>query len=122
VRLALLRQLERHAGTALQVIYHDLNAHLVERRILPDVRPTARRTPPAPGAKRAAPADGKAPSPAAPDLFGTLAQLLGAATAASPAAGAGGPSGAAAAGAASLLTGAAGAAGVGAPAVAASPF
>jgi len=117
VRLALLRQLERHAEAELQGIYHDLNAHLVQRHILPDVRPTARRSPPAPGAKRAAPADGKTPSPAAPDLFGTLAQLLGAAAPA--AAGAGVPPGAAASGMAGMLSGAAGAT---APAVAASPF
>lgn len=35
-RVALLNQLEHHAEAELRRIYHDLNAHLVERRILPD--------------------------------------------------------------------------------------
>lgn len=43
VRMALLRQLEHHAEAELQRVYHDLNAHLVERRILPDVRAMVRR-------------------------------------------------------------------------------
>jgi hypothetical protein len=87
VRMALLHQLEARTEAELQHIYHDLNAHLVERRILPDVRPTARRQPHAP--KHASPSpDGKAPSAAAPDLFGTLAQLLGAAAQGPAAAGA----------------------------------
>lgn len=72
VRMALLHQLQSHAEAELQRVYHDLNALLVERRILPDVRVSARRAPPkgpapAPGGKAAAP----------DDLFGTLAQLLG---------------------------------------------
>ena len=72
VRMALLHQLESHAEAELQRVYHDLNALLVERRILPDVRVTARRAPPkgpaaAPGGKPATP----------DDLFGTLAQLMG---------------------------------------------
>ena len=35
-RVALLHQLEHHAEAELLRIYHDLNAHLVERSILPD--------------------------------------------------------------------------------------
>ena len=80
VRLALLRQLERYAQVELQAVYHDLNAHLVERRILPEVRHGVRRS--------ASPARREAGSPPsaqtnlssaqANDLFGTLAQLLGA--------------------------------------------
>jgi hypothetical protein len=94
VRMALLHQLERHTEAELHHIYRDLNAHLVERRILPDVRPMARRSPLSP--KRPGTSNDAAPeSPAAPDLFGTLAQLLGAAGAA---AGGGGPPGAAAGG------------------------
>jgi hypothetical protein len=122
-RLALLRQLEGHARAELQGIYHDLNAHLVERRILPDVRPTARRASPAPASKRAAPsADGKTPSPAAPDLFGTLAQLLGAAAPAAAAAVAAGASGAAAVEILSGATGGANAGAAGATGSAASPM
>jgi hypothetical protein len=81
VRMALLRQLESYAEGALQGIYHDLNAHLVERRILPEVRAGVRRAAaPAPVPRR----DTSAPSAAVNngDLFGTLAQLLGAASAA----------------------------------------
>ncbi|MEO7741874.1 MAG: DUF1631 family protein [Usitatibacter sp.] len=35
-RVALFNQLEQHAEAELRHIYHDLNAHLVERSILPD--------------------------------------------------------------------------------------
>lgn len=42
VRMALLQRLEQHAQVELGRVYHDLNAHLVERRILPDVRPGPR--------------------------------------------------------------------------------
>jgi hypothetical protein len=116
VRLALLRQLEVHAQAELQGIYHDLNVHLVERRILPEMRLAARRAPPSPSNKRPG-ENAEAKTPGAPDLFGTLAQLMGAATpAAAPAA----------AGIAGILAGAApGAAGGGVPAAAAaaaSPF
>jgi hypothetical protein len=52
VRMTLLRQLERHIGTDLQSIYHEVNAHLVARSILPDVRPRIRRAAtPAPRAR-----------------------------------------------------------------------
>ena len=86
VRMALLHQLQSHAEVELQRIYHDLNALLVERRILPDVRVAARRAPPtrpaaAPGGKAAAP----------DDLFGTLAQLM-ASSPAGPVAGSAPPS------------------------------
>ncbi len=75
VRLMMLRRLERHAEAELQALYRDVNTDLVERRILPEVRHGVRRSaiPPA----RA----GAAPAAAAPaDIFGALAQLLGAAT------------------------------------------
>ena len=95
VRLALLRQLEGHAQAELQRVYRDMNALLVERRILPEVRVSARKQP-AQG-KPAAAAPGASPAPTSPqDVFGTLAQLLG-----SPVAGAtrvpGAPAGSAAA-------------------------
>ncbi|HUP30410.1 MAG TPA: DUF1631 family protein, partial [Usitatibacter sp.] len=76
VRMALLHQIEHHAEGLLQGLYRDVNAHLVARSILPEVKAAARRSNSSP-AKR----DGSsAPAtPAAPpiDLFGTLAQLLG---------------------------------------------
>jgi hypothetical protein len=76
VRMTLLRQFERHAETELQRIYRDLNAHLVQQRILPEVKPEARRS--AGAAPR--PLRPETPkAPAAPDAFATLAQLLGAA-------------------------------------------
>jgi len=90
VRLALLRQLERYAEAELQTIYHDMNVHLVERRILPEVRHDVRRT----AAPAAAPRTSRGPTPPAPpaasDIFGTLAQLLGAAMPGGAGAGAGG--------------------------------
>ncbi len=81
VRLALLRQLERYTEVELQGLYRDVNVHLVERRILPDVRHGIRRA--APTAPKVTPPSA-APAPVAPappanpqDIFGTLAQLLG---------------------------------------------
>ena len=89
VRMVLLQRLEKYAGDEMQTIYHDLNSHLVERRILPDVRPGVPRTsmPHAPkrspnSAKPAAkagaspsPAQGNAPIPEG-DILAALAQLL----------------------------------------------
>jgi hypothetical protein len=77
VRMALLHQLEHHTEAELMGVYHDLNAHLVERRILPDVRPVLRRNPSQPNARRDKAPQGESGNPA--DLFGSLAQLLGAA-------------------------------------------
>ncbi len=73
VRMALLRQLARQTETELQRVYHDLNTLLVERRILPEVRATARRS--ASAVPKRKPAN--AATPAAPGLFDTLSQLLG---------------------------------------------
>ena len=94
VRLALLRQLERYAEAELQGIYHDVNAHLVERRILPEVRHDVRRAAPpaAPRTSRPA-APPAAPAPTPSDIFGTLAQLIGAALPGGAAAGAPGAGG-----------------------------
>jgi hypothetical protein len=75
VRMTLLRQFERHAEAELQRIYHDLNAHLVQQRILPEVKAEVRRTAATPRAIRPEPAKEATP---APDAFGALAQLLGA--------------------------------------------
>ncbi|HXF79577.1 MAG TPA: DUF1631 family protein, partial [Usitatibacter sp.] len=89
VRMTLLRQFEHYAQEALQLVYHELNSHLVELRVLPDVRPGLRRSPSAPAkprkaAEKAAPGSASAPSapsvPGAPaadgDILGALAQLL----------------------------------------------
>ncbi len=73
VRMTLLRQFERYAESELQRVYHDLNSHLAERRVLPDVRALPRRatSPPRPiNAEAVKPAPGG-------DLFAALAQLLG---------------------------------------------
>lgn len=82
VRMALLHQIERYAEAELQRVYHELNAHLVERRILPDVRIGVRRGAPSAAARPGKPDAPSNPQPPAAgnnaDLFGTLAQLLGA--------------------------------------------
>ena len=80
VRLALLRQLEQHAVQDLQRVYHELNTHLVERQILPEIRPVAAR--PQPSAQRPKPqaTPAAAPAPAAiteADVFRALAQMIG---------------------------------------------
>ena len=81
VRMALLRQLVGQTESELQRVYHDLNAHLVARRILPEVRASVRRA--APAAKRpSAAAPPKTSAESARDLYSTLAQLLGAASSA----------------------------------------
>jgi len=89
VRMTLLRQLESYAETEVQRIYHDLNSHLVERRILPDVRPGVPRAVIAPAPRHAPKKAGSAgtvhgqgqPQPAGPvadgDILAALAQLLG---------------------------------------------
>ncbi|MGE5094488.1 MAG: DUF1631 domain-containing protein [Betaproteobacteria bacterium] len=79
VRMALFRQLEHHAEAELQRVYHELNVHLVERRVLPEVQgrratvASARREEPRAAAQ---PAPAKEP-PSQADLFGSLVQLLG---------------------------------------------
>ena len=75
VRLTLLRQFEQHVGADLQRVYHDLNSHLVQRQILPEIRPVVRRAANAPEAARR-PAPGAEPG-APTDVFRTLAQFLG---------------------------------------------
>ena len=86
VRMALLRQLEHHAESALNGIYHEINAHLIERQILPDVRVVAVRRPAASAPSPAAPAPGTTvPGAAAAqsgDVFAQLAQWLSSAPAA----------------------------------------
>ena len=85
VRMTLMRQFEHYAQDELHNIYHDLNSHLVERRILPEIRPGVRRPPSQPRRPKSAspttaPAPTAAPAPVAPrsegDILGALAELL----------------------------------------------
>ena len=86
VRRTLMQQIERHAITDLQRVYQELNTHLVERHILPEVRasvpkaasqPSRQKPQPAtPAAAAQAPA-AAAPAPVAPaDVYRALAQLV----------------------------------------------
>jgi hypothetical protein len=79
VRMTLMRQFEHYAQDELHDIYHDLNSHLVERRILPEIRPGIRRAPSQPRRPKSA-SPTAAPAPAAPrsegDILGALAELL----------------------------------------------
>jgi len=96
VRMTLLRQFERHAAAALERVYRELNSHLVERRVLPEVRAgmprasmlrkhkasQAPQVARAPERREAAPAPSTAIPPpssaqAATPVFTALAQLLG---------------------------------------------
>lgn len=87
VRMALFRQLERHAETELQRVYHELNVHLVERRVLPEVQAGRRAAPTQPRREESRPASpqGTKEAPSQADLFGSLVQLLGASLGGSPA-------------------------------------
>lgn len=44
LRLVLLRRLERHLHLALPAVYHDINQHLIGRRVLPDLTRSYRRS------------------------------------------------------------------------------
>jgi hypothetical protein len=81
VRLTLLRQLEQHAVRDLQQVYQDLNSHLVERHILPEIRASAPRSAPqthVPSRKAPRAGAGPASAPVAPaDVYRALAQILG---------------------------------------------
>jgi hypothetical protein len=89
VRLVLLQRLEGYAEDEMPRIYHDLNSHLVERRILPEVRAGVRRVampPAAPRRPRQAGASGaeSAPALAEGDILAALSQLLAPAGSAAP--------------------------------------
>jgi len=73
-RLTLLRVLEAPLAGELRHLYQELNAHLVARQVLPEVRPTFRRNP-APAARAPAPTGS-----AAADIHAALVELLGALT------------------------------------------
>ena len=83
VRMTLLQQLERYVAADLQGLYQELNAHLVARSVLPEIRPAYRRAVPPPSrpasVKRPAPrapATPAAPAASSRDLFSALANLL----------------------------------------------
>ena len=106
VRMTLLHQFEHYAQEELLDIYHDLNSHLVERRILPEIRLGIRRAPSQPRRPRAASPDSAGTGPATPvgnapataaaaprtegDILGALAELLSGAVPAGAAAAVGG--------------------------------
>ena len=79
VKLALLRQLEEYAQAELVGIYHDLNEHLVQRRILPEVRVEVRKNAAPARSERSERPAAREPQVTPNDVFSTLAQLLGAA-------------------------------------------
>jgi hypothetical protein len=95
-RLALLRVLEGPLARSLNGVYGDLNARLVERGILPELRHAFRGAPEAVPPKRAAAGDlaagtspsGAAPEPPPTDVYSALAQLLVASAAPATSAGA----------------------------------
>ena len=68
-RVALLNQLEHHAEAELRRIYHDLNAHLVERNVIPDSAPDGAAT------QRLAPLRERGDATQPVDLFAALVQL-----------------------------------------------
>ena len=80
--MTLLRQFERYAAVELERVYHELNSHLVERRVLPEVRPGMPRasalrkcktTQTARAARSAQSREAQQPEP----VLAALAQLLG---------------------------------------------
>lgn len=75
VRLTLLRALESQVSHGLAILYRDLNRHLVERQVLPDLRPVAKRQP----------SSAKRPdAPPEADLFSALSRLMAADAAVAP--------------------------------------
>lgn len=99
-RLLLIRRIERHLHQALPAIYREINEHLAERGILPDLKRSYQRTAPKPpasprhGGPGAAEAlqEAAAALPAGTDILNTLQRLAtarsaqGAFSAAAPAA------------------------------------
>ena len=90
-KLTVMRMVEQHMAKDMLVLYHDINSHLVARKILPQIRPTyrkvsggeSRKSPgTAPGAAQEMqpPVDAGATASSianpAMDIFATLQQLL----------------------------------------------
>jgi hypothetical protein len=83
-KLAIMKLMEQHMAKEMLVVYHDINAHLIARQVMPQIRPTLRRSQTSgrgnPAAASALRADTKPSSDsngsAAADVFATLQQLL----------------------------------------------
>ena len=85
-KLAVMKLMEQHMAKEMLGVYHDINAHLIARQIMPQIRPTFRRSQtsirpkPATAAPSAPQTDMKPPTDsngsAAADIFSTLQQLL----------------------------------------------
>lgn len=88
-KLTVMRMVEQHMAKEMLNVYHDINSHLVSRKILPQIRPTYRKaasnTPRKPGeaaqqaqaAQQGTPPEMEAGAPnPATDIFAALQQLL----------------------------------------------
>ena len=83
-KLAVMKLMEQHMAKEMIVVYHDINAHLIGRHVLPQIRPAFRKVQTnitrKPDAAFAPTSDGSmaavgSPAPAA-DVFSTLQQLI----------------------------------------------
>lgn len=105
-KLTVMRLAEQHISQDMPAVYHDINSHLVQQKILPQIRPTYRKSPgsaprktpdaasPAadmqpPTAGGAGAAPGGNANPATDDILATLQQLLAGGGMFDPAPGAG---------------------------------
>lgn len=83
-KLTVMRLVEQHMSREMLGVYRDINSHLVSRQILPQIRPSYRKTQTSvvrktPAANASSPASEGAttpPSNAAADVFSTLQQLI----------------------------------------------
>ena len=83
-KLAVMKLVEQHMAKEMLGVYHEINAHLIARQVMPQIRPTFRRSQtsvrPKPAAGSALQTDTKPPADsngnAAADIFATLQQLL----------------------------------------------
>ncbi len=83
-KLAVMKLMEQHMAKEMHGVYHDINAHLIACQIMPQIRPTFRRSQtgvrPKPAAAAAPLSDTKpladSNGSAAADIFATLQQLL----------------------------------------------
>ena len=83
-KLAVMKMVEQHMANEMLAVYHDINAHLIGRQILPQIRPVFRKAQTNIARKSGVamtpqPESGNAPGCAAPpaaDIFATLQQLL----------------------------------------------
>ena len=83
-KLAVMKLVEQHMSKEMLGVYHDINAHLIGRQVLPQIRPTFRKAQTSVARKSGTPATpnsdaGNAPEhayAAGTDIFSTLQQLL----------------------------------------------